>query len=86
MFFNIKVDKKVDKKLRVIYSFLYYSWIISLLLRIMIKMRDDANNVVSTFQDVVTYFTLTVMGLYIIISTTYWIKPNLYYKKESNEE
>jgi uncharacterized membrane protein required for colicin V production len=40
-----------------------------------VRMRDRANGLVSSFQSTLTWVAITFLGIYFLLSFVHWLKP-----------
>ncbi len=75
MAFWIKNNGNATKNWKLINNIFYISWIIIIVLRIIIRMRDKANSIVSDLQNLLTWIGLAFVFFYLIINIIHWLKP-----------
>ena len=81
MAFWIKNNEKVGQKWKVLNSIFYGGWVILFILRMIVRMRDKANNVTSDFQSALTWIALISVLSYFITNFIHWLKPKWFENK-----
>jgi hypothetical protein len=81
MSFWIQNNDKVTKKWKIVHNFLYLLWAVSMILRFIIKYRDNKNNTVSDLQN--TVWTIWIVSAFFILTLNliHWIKPKWFENK-----
>ena len=79
---NIYKDEAVKPIWKTTLSVLKYTWYIFITLRLLARMRDDANQKHSDMQDYFMLIGVTIFLLYVIIYLVYWLKADLFRTKK----
>ncbi len=79
---KISNDSNVDSKWKILNKVLYYGFVLFMTLGFLARMHDKENNTVSFLYEFVHRTFIVLFILWVILSITFFIKPQWFYKKE----
>ncbi len=79
---KISTDINVDSRWKQLNNILYYGFLVLMIVRLIVRLRDRYNVEKSELSDILLILALIVFLSWGIINISYKFKPNWFYKKE----
>ena len=79
---KLSTDINVDNKWKQLNNVLYYSFLVLMVVRVFVRLKDRYNIEKSELGDILLILALIVLLSWGIINIAYRFKPNWFYKKE----
>ena len=79
---KLSTDTNVSPSWKLITNILYYGFLVLMVFRVIIRLRDRANDQTSSLNEFLLSSALVMFLAWVIINIAFYFKPDWFYKKE----